>query len=57
MKYKFIAIEDEDDNGPGRVIEHTIIGEQKYEELLDHIEDWLRGVGYMFKGHLAIVED
>jgi hypothetical protein len=57
MKYKFIATEDEDDFGPGRVIEHTIQGEQTWNELLTHFEDWLRGTGFIVKGHFELVDD
>jgi hypothetical protein len=58
MTYKFIAIDDENDEcGPARIIEHTITGEQKWNELLVHFENWLSGVGFTYDGHLEMVED
>jgi len=58
MTYKFTAIDDENDvYGPARHIEHTITGEQTCDELLPRFEEWLRGVGYVFDGHLEMVKD
>lgn len=58
IKYKFI-MEDSESNqyGPGREVSHTVIGEQTWDELLPRIEEWLRGVGYIFNGTLAVVDD
>jgi hypothetical protein len=40
-----------------RHIEHTITGEQTWDELLPRFEEWLRGVGYVFDGQLEMVKD
>ena len=58
MTYKFIAIDDENNEyGPARHSEHTITGEQTWDELLPRFEEWLRGVGYVFDGQLEMVKD
>jgi hypothetical protein len=58
MTYKFIAIDDEQDEfGPARHIEHTINGEQTWPELVERFEEFLKGVGYIYDGHLEMVED
>ena len=58
MTYKFIAIDDENNEyGPARHIEHTITGEQTWVELLPRFEEWLRGVGYVYDGHLEMVKE
>lgn len=58
MKYKLIMEDDEmDEFGPAREVAHTIIGEQTWPELLPFMEEWLRGIGFIFNGTLAIVDD
>jgi hypothetical protein len=58
MTYKFIAIDDENDEfGPARIIEHTITGEQTWPELVERFEEFLKGIGYIYDGHLEMVED
>lgn len=57
-QYKFICTGDEaDEFGPGINVEHTINGEQTWDELLPLFEAFLRGVGYIFDGHLEMVKD
>jgi hypothetical protein len=58
MTYKFIAIDDEQNEfGPARHIEHTINGEQTWPELVERFEEFLKGVGYIYRGHLEMVDD
>lgn len=64
MKYRFILEDDDVDVGQpadirmtGRHIEHVVKGEQTWDELLPHIEDWLKGCGYIFDGHLSLSDD
>lgn len=54
ITYKFIFTDTEP--APARHIEHTITGEQTWDELLPLFEDWLRGIGYAFKGDVRVVE-
>lgn len=55
-QYKFISISDEaDEFGPKINIEHTINGEQTWDELLVHFENWLKAVGYIFDGEVQMV--
>ena len=57
MKYKFIMEDDEQNEfGPAREVVHTIIGEQSWPELLPFMEEWLRGIGFIFDGSLAMVD-
>lgn len=56
-KYTFIYEDDDVSQfGPGREIKHTITGEQTWPDLLTHIEDWMRGIGYKFDGTLEIMD-
>lgn len=57
IKYTLICEDDDTTYGPGRVISHTLTGEQTWDELLPYIESWLRGIGYIFNGTLDIVPD
>jgi hypothetical protein len=63
MRYRFILEDDDVDidqpvgvQCAGRHIEHVIIGEQTWDELLPHIETWLRGCGYIFDGELTVMD-
>ena len=56
-KYTLIYEDDEVTSfGPGREIKHTITGEQTWPDLLNHIQDWLKGIGYKFDGTLEIMD-
>lgn len=60
MKYKFIledtSSKEDFDYGPSRHIEHVITGEQTWPQLLEHIQFWMKGCGYVFDGELDIVD-
>lgn len=58
IKYTFTMTDDESNfSGPAREVIHSITGEQSWVELLPLFEEWLRGVGYHFDGHLEMVTD
>lgn len=54
IKYSFSMVDDED--GDGVEIVHTLKGERKWSELLPYFEEWLKGAGYIFDGHIEMVE-
>ena len=55
VKYQFIMT-DTDDEHDSREIVHTVVGEQTWPELLMHFQDFLKGVGYIFNGELAVID-
>jgi len=61
IKYKFVLEEELDNDpccySPGREIVHVHTGELTLSDQLERFEEWLRGVGYIFDGHLEIIED
>ena len=57
IKYTFSMVDDETEFGPAREVVHTINGEQTWVELLPFFEEWLRGIGYHFDGHLEMVQE
>jgi hypothetical protein len=38
----------------GRTVTNTVTGEQTWPQLVETFEEWLRGVGYVFDGHLVL---
>lgn len=56
-QYKFISIGDEaDEFGPGINVEHTITGEQTWDELVEHFDRFLKAVGFIYEGELQMVK-
>jgi hypothetical protein len=57
MKFTFICEREMDLFGP-KIVNTTVVeGEQTTYQLLERFEDFLRGNGYIFDGHLDFVDD
>ena len=57
MSYKFMKISDIQNSPSATNVTVEVSDDVTYDVLLGHFEDFLRGCGYIFPGHVTIVEE